>query len=126
MDDKSRRFVDDDERVVFVNDVERHLFRLKLCDGRRRRFKFNLLARAQLVSRLRRATRDQHVAVFNRLLEARAAERGNLCGEISVEACARIRRRDDETQRRRIRLKTERIIGRLGHLIKRVPCAARA
>src|SRR5205085_985182 len=57
------------------------------------------LARLQLVRGLRGAPADEHVAVFNRALERRAAHRSDARGEEGVEPRARLRLGNFERER---------------------------
>ena len=89
MHNKTGGLVDDDEVVVFVNDRERNILRLRFCRDRRRQADFVGIPRFDPcvgVSYFFARARD--VSGFDQLLQPRAADVGKARGEKLIEPLA--------------------------------------
>ncbi len=78
MDHKSGGFIYDGQRLVFINDLDRNIFRRKGIGRRRDQFDFDLVVFAELVGRFRDLTVYEDVFVFDQALQARPAPTVNL------------------------------------------------
>ena len=80
MDHQTGGFVNDDECLVFVNDLDRDRFGCKTGRSRRDQFDFQLVVFAKFVGRFGRLAVYQNVFCFDETLEPCATPALNPCG----------------------------------------------
>ncbi len=71
MDHEPCGFIHNHQRLIFVNDFKRNIFRREEVRRRRYQFNFNLVMFAEFVGGLCDFTVYQYVFVFNQSLQAR-------------------------------------------------------
>ncbi len=86
VDDHVVRLVDDRQELVLVEDVERDVFRHREVVRRRRQPDFDVIAVADLVTRLGRLPVDQHAARVDDAPDDRAAVVGEHADQVLVQA----------------------------------------
>lgn len=84
------RFVDDDQFVVFIDNIDGNVFGKERRCGQGRQFRFDLIGRSQFVGSFCRAPIDQHVTVFNQALKTCAAPAFNARSEERIESRSRV------------------------------------
>lgn len=101
MDDEAGRLVDDDDRVVLVDDRQRHrLRRERELLGQQLGQQLDRRAERHGLPDLRRRAADAHAVRLDPLLQAAARELGKQLRERLVEALARERERHVDGARR--------------------------
>ena len=95
MDHQPARLVDDDDRIVLVDDIERDRLRLRLGVLGRRQIERDRVAGVDVVAGIAdRAAVDGDPSVEDERLVARAREFGDVGGEHAVEPLAGLGGRD--------------------------------
>lgn len=98
MHDKTGGFVYDEERLIFVDDVDRYRFRSETRHRRRDELDFDVVMFAKLVRRLAEFAVDENVFALDEALQARAAPAFDSRREKGVEPYANIIRSDRERE----------------------------
>jgi hypothetical protein len=88
MDHEPGRFIYDDQRLIFVNDFERNIFRCKDVRGRRYQVNFNLVMFAEFVGGFCDLAVYQYVFVLDQPLQTRTTPAFKLRSEINVKTSA--------------------------------------
>ena len=85
MDHQTRRFIYDHQRLIFVNDLDRNVFRRKDVCRRSDQLHFDLIVFAEFVGRFGWLAVYEDVFIFNQPLQTRAAPALELRSKIGVE-----------------------------------------
>ena len=96
MNDDSRRFIDDSDVVIFVDQIERNILSLDSCRKGGRNIYDNRRALLDLVRGLHRGAVDEDASFVHEFLDAGAADLGEFQGEKTIEAGASLLGRDDK------------------------------
>jgi len=97
MDYHSGRFVDNGEKLVLKNDVERNIFRFENIGLHFDKIDIDLIIFMQFVRRLGRFFVDQHIAVLDQTLQARTRPAFDLFGKKRIKALSRVGTGNGET-----------------------------
>src|SRR5262245_21999771 len=88
MNNDSSRLIDDNQSIIFKDNVERQRFRNEFNGWWLRQVNFDFIICPQFVTRFHSPVIDQYISVFNSALNARAADVCKLSRKESIEACA--------------------------------------
>ncbi len=88
MHDHSRWFVDDGKRFVFVNYLERNIFRLESIGGKLAKIDIDDIVGAELVRRYCLRLINRNIAVVNQPLQTRTTPAFNILDQKSVQTFA--------------------------------------
>src|SRR6185436_2222249 len=72
VDDESGRFVHDKESIVFVNNLDRNIFRYESVRSGRDQFDFNLVVLTKFVRRFCRLAVNEYVFILDQTLQTRS------------------------------------------------------
>ena len=85
MDHQPGPFIYDDQRLIFVDDLDRNVLRRKGIRRRSDQIHFDLIIFAEFVRRFSGLTVYEDVFIFNKSLQARAAPALELRSKIRIE-----------------------------------------
>lgn len=85
MDDQSDRLVQDQQRLVFMKNIQGHVFRLRFSRASLRPMNFNLFACAGSMSRLDGFAIDPDVAFFDQPLDCTPGDGGKFGAKIRIQ-----------------------------------------
>src|ERR1051325_840638 len=88
MDHEPSGFIYDHQRLVFINDLERNIFRREEVRRRRDQLNFNLVMLAKFVGWLRDFPVYEYIFILDQPLQARAAPAFKLRSEVNIKTTA--------------------------------------